>query len=127
MKHGPFLVLIIFLSLIFSAKGMADTPLSANSSATNKLDIVEQKQLELIELQEKNAEEEHERNLANMDNAHKTHERGVQLQDEAQKTHERNLKIQDEEEANEARFAKILSTWEHQQQQYQAYLDSLKH
>ena len=111
----PFLTMIILVSLLSSAHAKADT------------DIVQQKQLELIELQDKNAAEEHDRNMENMANANKTHDRGVQLQNEAQKVHERNIKIQDEEEANEARFAKILSTWESQQRQYQTYLDSLKH
>jgi hypothetical protein len=110
----PFLTMIILVSLTLSAQAKADT------------DIVQQKQLELIELQDKNAAEEHERNMENMANASKTHDKGVQLQDEAQKVHERNMKIQDEEEANEARFAKSLSTWESQQRQYQAFLDSLK-
>jgi hypothetical protein len=108
MKQTPFLILIIVLSLTFAAKGMADTSQSVPSSQ-----ITEQQMLEKAEIT-------HERNAQLQAKAH-------QLQDEAQKTHDRNMKIQDEEEANQVRFAKILSTWERQQQQYQAYLDNLKH
>ena len=103
-----FLMTMIVLSLTFTAKGMADTPPPVQSSP-----VTEQQMLD-------KAEVIHERNA-------QLQAKARQLQDEAQQTHERNVKIQDEEEANQARFAKILATWERQQRQYQAYLDSLKH
>jgi hypothetical protein len=108
VKQRLFLILIIAVSLIFSAKGMADTSQPEQPSQMTEQQILDK------------AEITHERNAQLQAKAH-------QLQDEAQKTHERNIKLLDEEEANQARFAKILSTWERQQQQYQAYLDSLKH
>jgi len=102
----------------FAAKGRADPSTSQPVDSTpmtkeQREAIAAQKYVELIQMQK--------------DDSTKSHERAVHLQDEAQQIHDRNVKIQDEEGSNQARFAKILSTWERQQQQYQAYLDSLKH
>jgi hypothetical protein len=108
MKQRNFLILTILVSLTFSTKVMADT-----SQPEKPSPITEQQILDKAEIT-------HEQNAQLQAKAH-------QLQAAAEKTHERNVKIQDEEEANQARFVKILSTWERQQQQYQAYLDSLKH
>jgi uncharacterized protein len=59
--------------------------------------------------------------------ADSSHERYMKVLDEAEQTHARNLKMMDQQQTELDRFDKVLSTWEHQQKQYQSYLDSLKH
>jgi hypothetical protein len=139
---------LVFLAMfgIFSSiteSGMADSshPMTSANAQSTCDTVVQQKVLELFDQQKKNNAESHERELKNFQSTEQLQKLKLQAQTEQMQSHERYVKdlqrIEDDnaryrkilaaQEANNVHFDKILSTWDRQQQQYQQYLDRLKH
>jgi hypothetical protein len=124
-------LILLIMFCIFSglaAEGMADSSRSKMSAgATTCKSIGDQKFLEWINQQEKNAADWQKMKLQAQEDDKQSQEKYLKRVERSEADQARAEKILSTQEVQQARFDKILSTWEHQQQQYQQYLDRLKH
>jgi len=146
MRRKYFLFLIVFLvgGLVFVSTVRAlegeeeakyDEIIKEYENKTNNLQPQNKEQLEMIQHYKKNMEEYERQQIE----ASKVREEGIkkwkeeqELWEEAKLKWEEEKKLFEESKGQMAksaeqieRYDKILDTWEHQQKQYQEYLDRL--